>query len=70
MLAKVRQEESHFFMDGNGGDADLQNEIKTQLDTFNNMKVGEGNGVKYIPSNPAGCPAIPNSFMKRYSDSA
>ncbi|MCE9679864.1 hypothetical protein LZP69_11890 [Shewanella sp. AS1] len=36
---------------------------KTLLDAFNNMKVGEGEGgVKFIPSNPENCPAIPTEF--------
>ncbi|MCG9695554.1 hypothetical protein [Shewanella sp. Isolate11] len=46
-----------------GTDATSQNEYKTQLDDFNNMKVGEeGGGVQFIPSDPANCPPLPSGF--------
>ncbi|ABV87100.1 hypothetical protein [Shewanella pealeana] len=45
-----------------GTDAAAQNHYKTLLDTFNNMKVADGNGVKYVPSNPSQCPALPVAY--------
>ncbi|MGS0728864.1 hypothetical protein ACVBKF_21885, partial [Shewanella sp. 0m-11] len=45
-----------------GTDATAQNDYKTLLDTFNNMKVADGNGVKYVPSAPADCPALPSPY--------
>ncbi|MGS0692544.1 hypothetical protein [Shewanella sp. 30m-9] len=45
-----------------GTDAAAQNHYKTLLDTFNNMKVADDNGVKYVPSAPADCPALPSPY--------
>ncbi|MCG9729445.1 hypothetical protein L1D44_06225 [Shewanella sp. Isolate13] len=45
-----------------GTDAAAQNHYKTLLDTFNNMKVADGNGVKYVPSDPSQCPALPSPY--------
>ncbi|MCL1051001.1 hypothetical protein L2755_15395 [Shewanella abyssi] len=45
-----------------GANAADQEHYKTLLDTFNNMKVADGNGVKFVPSDPANCPPLPNGF--------